>query len=148
MPNITRLTVFRWRFVLPRSRSLSEGTRSYGRLVTIYQSALLFFRCLKLKKETLLPSETSLIMYKSKPNNAVEDLESARLILRSVQYESFRFLWPCIVSKFWSEIENQQDATVRCLLSTLSQHVSGIIMPIFRRTRRVLLHVLFSWRWA
>ena len=42
MPNITRLTVFRWRFVLPRSRSLSEGTRSYGRLVTIYQSALLF----------------------------------------------------------------------------------------------------------
>jgi len=31
---------------------------------------------------------------------------------------------------------------VRCLLSTLSQHVSGIIMPIFRRPRRVLLHVV------
>jgi len=41
----------------------------------------------------------------------------------------FRFLWRCIVSKLWSERENQQDETVRCLLSTLSQHVSGIIMP-------------------
>ena len=30
----------------------------------------------------------------------------------------FSFLWPCIVSKLWSERENQQDATVRCLLST------------------------------
>ena len=40
------------------------------------------------------------------------------------------------------ERENQQDATIRCLLSTLSQHVSGIIMPIFRRPRRVLLHVV------
>ena len=39
--------------------------------------------------------------------------------------------------KLWSERENQQDATVRCLLSTLSQHVSGIIMPIFRRTKTV-----------
>ena len=55
---------------------------------------------------------------------------------------SFRFLWPCIVSKLWSERENQQDATVRYLLSIFSQHVSGIIMPIFRRTRRVLLHVV------
>ena len=27
-------------------------------------------------------------------------------------------------------------ATVRCLFLTISQHVSGIIMPIFRRTRR------------
>jgi len=41
------------------------------------------------------------------------------------------------------ERENQQDATIRCLLSTLSQNVSGIIMPIFRRTKdRVLLHVV------
>ena len=55
---------------------------------------------------------------------------------------NFRFLWPCIVSKLWSERENRQDATVRCLLSTLSQHVSGIIMPIFRTTRRVLLNVV------
>jgi len=30
----------------------------------------------------------------------------------------FRFLWPCIVSKVWRERENQQDATIRCLLST------------------------------
>ena len=52
---------------------------------------------------------------------------------------------PTITSQFsslWSERENQQDATVRCILSILSQHVSGIIMPIFRRTRRVLLHVV------
>jgi len=35
------------------------------------------------------------------------------------------------------ERENQQDATIRCLLSTLSQHVSGIIMPIFKRTKTV-----------
>jgi len=46
------------------------------------------------------------------------------------------------MSKLWSERENQQDATVRCLLSTLSQHVSGIIIPIFRRPRHVLLHVV------
>jgi len=39
--------------------------------------------------------------------------------------------------KLWRVRENQQDATIRCLLSTLSQHVSGIIMPIFRRTKTV-----------
>ena len=26
--------------------------------------------------------------------------------------------WPCIVSKVWREKKNQQDATIRCLLST------------------------------
>ena len=62
------------------------------------------------------------------------------VVLVVVSHKICRFLWPCIVSKLWSEIENQQDATVRCLLSILSQHISGIIMPIFRRTRRVLLH--------
>jgi len=36
-----------------------------------------------------------------------------------------------------TELENKQDATVRCLLSTPSQHVSGIIMPIFRRRKTV-----------
>jgi len=51
-------------------------------------------------------------------------------------------MWPCIVSKLWSERENQQDARVRCLFLTISQHVSGIIMPIFMRTRRMLLHVV------
>jgi len=35
------------------------------------------------------------------------------------------------------ERENQLVATIRCLLSTLSQHVSGIIMLIFRRTTTV-----------
>ena len=38
---------------------------------------------------------------------------------------SFRFMWPCIVSKLWRERENQQVATIRYLLSTLFQHVSG-----------------------
>ena len=38
--------------------------------------------------------------------------------------------------------ENTNKMQQLCLLSTLSQHVSGIIMPIFRRTRRVLLHVV------
>ena len=37
--------------------------------------------------------------------------------------------------------ENQQDATIRCLL-LLSQHVSDIIMPIFRRTKALLLHLV------
>jgi len=60
-----------------------------------------------------------------------------------LHFLSFRFLWPCIVSKLWSERENQQDATVRCLLSIFSQQVLGIIMPIFRRTRHVLLHVVY-----
>jgi len=82
----------------------------------------------------------------------------------------FRFLWPCIVSKLWRERENQQDATIRCLLSTLSLHVSGIIMPTFTVLapynaaphNRYQPHPaepaqhntcsntrsLFSWRWA
>ena len=62
----------------------------------------------------------------------------------------FRFRWPCIMSKLWSERENQQDATVRCLFSTISQHVSGIIMPIFRRTRRITARGVlrwFCWMW-
>jgi len=63
-----------------------------------------------------------------------------KIEINSIQI--FSFLWPCIVSKLWSEIENQPDATVRCLLSILPQHFSVIIMPIFRRTRRVLLHVV------
>ena len=33
------------------------------------------------------------------------------------KYGSFRFLWPCIVSKVWRE-KNHQDATIRCLLLT------------------------------
>ena len=42
-----------------------------------------------------------------------------------------------ILATLWSERESQQDATVRCLFLTISQHVSGIIMPIFRRTKTV-----------
>jgi len=62
---------------------------------------------------------------------------------------NFNYLFPvsvcvslCHMSKLASKVkcqerENQQDAAIRCLLSTSSQHVSGIIMPIFRRTKTV-----------
>ena len=70
-------------------------------------------------------------------------------LIFSTESRSFRFLWPCIVSKLWSERENQQDATVRCLLSILSQHVSGIIMPQENKTYVTACGVLhwFCWMW-
>ena len=47
----------------------------------------------------------------------------------------FRLLWPCIMNVVWTE-RNQQDATnLMFIIKLLSQHVSGIIMPIIRRTR-------------
>ena len=65
-------------------------------------------------------------------------------VSRNWWYESEPPLKPSPLTcyRLWSERENQQDATVRCLFLTISQYVSDIIMPIFRRTRRVLLHVL------
>jgi len=43
--------------------------------------------------------------------------------------------------------ENQQDAiNLMFILKLLSQHVSGIIMPIFRRTRlRSTAHGVLHW---
>jgi len=61
-------------------------------------------------------------------------------IMRSLSFEtswfiSFRILWPCIVNTRWRERTNKM-RLIRCLLSNfLSQHVSGIIMPIIRGTR-------------
>ena len=52
------------------------------------------------------------------------------------QQLKFRFLWPCIVSKVWRERKNQQDATIRCLSTSVST-CFGHIMPIFRRTKTV-----------
>jgi len=46
----------------------------------------------------------------------------------------FRFLWLCIMNVGWRE-RNQQDAINLMFIEVLSQHVSGIIMPIIRRTR-------------
>jgi len=47
----------------------------------------------------------------------------------------FRFLWRCIVNIRWRERTNKMQL-IRCLLSNfLSQHVSGIIMPIIRGIR-------------
>ena len=68
------------------------------------------------------------------------------LIVREVAHTKVTvFLVYIVCMRSFSEItcflkrerENQQDATIRCLLSTLSQHVSGIIMPFFRKTKTV-----------
>ena len=49
--------------------------------------------------------------------------------------DAFRLLWPCIMNVGWRE-RNQRDATtLMFIIKLLSQHVSGIIMPIIRRTR-------------
>ena len=47
-----------------------------------------------------------------------------------ILFTNFRLVWPCIMNVGWRE-RNQQDATIKLL----SQHVSGIIMPIIRRIR-------------
>ena len=68
-----------------------------------------------------------------------------------MSYTYFRLLWPCIMNVGWRE-RNQQDATnLAFIIKLLSQHVSGIIMPIIRRTRACtaaygVLHWL-CWLW-
>ena len=59
-----------------------------------------------------------------------------RLIIYCQVIDSnFRLLWPCIMNIRWRE-RNQQDATnLMFIIKLLSQHVSGIIMPIIRLTR-------------
>jgi hypothetical protein len=52
---------------------------------------------------------------------------------------TFRFLWPCIVSKVWRE-KIEQDATIRYLLLTSVSTCFGHHYPIFRRTKTLLLH--------
>ena len=48
---------------------------------------------------------------------------------------NFRLLWPCIMNVGWRK-RNQQDATnLMFIIKLLSPRVSGIIMPIIRRTR-------------
>ena len=64
-------------------------------------------------------------------------------------YIFFRLLWPCIMNAGWRE-RNQQDATnLMFIIKLLSQHVSGIIMPIVRRTRvcTAAYGVLHWWWW-
>ena len=61
-------------------------------------------------------------------------------------YGRFRLLWPCIMNVGWRE-RNQQDATnLMFIIKLLSQHVSGIIMSIIRRTRVFTLHSAHSLR--
>jgi hypothetical protein len=52
----------------------------------------------------------------------------------------FRLLWPCIMNLGWRE-RDQQDATnLMFIIKLLSQHVSGIIKPIIRRTLHIPSH--------
>ena len=61
----------------------------------------------------------------------------------------FRLLWPCIMNVGWRE-RNQQDATnLMFIIKLLSQHVSGIIMPIIRRTRVcTAAYGVLHWLWC
>ena len=58
---------------------------------------------------------------------------------------SFMFLWPCIVSKAWGKKTNKMQqyrwfiVNYGCWVLTMSQHVSGIFMPIIRSKDHVLL---------
>ena len=53
----------------------------------------------------------------------------------AITHTFFRLLWPCIMNVGWRE-RNQQDATnPMFVIKLLSEHVSGIIMLIIRRTR-------------
>ena len=61
---------------------------------------------------------------------------------------NFRLVWPCIMNVGWRE-RNQQDATnLMFITKLLSQHVSGIIMPIIRRTRVcTATYGVLHWLW-
>ena len=61
---------------------------------------------------------------------------------------NFRLFWPCIMNVGWRE-RNQQDATnLMFIIKRLSQHVSGIIMPIIRRTRVcTAAYGVLHWSW-
>ena len=71
--------------------------------------------------------------------------------VRGIGRTNFRLLWPCIMNVGWRE-RDQQDATyLMFIMKLLSQHVSGIIMPIIRRTSVCtaaygVLHLLW-WLW-
>jgi len=54
---------------------------------------------------------------------------------RTRDFWSIRFLWPCIVNIRWRERTNKMQLIWSLLSNFLSQHVSGIIMPIIRRIR-------------
>ena len=60
----------------------------------------------------------------------------------------FRLLWPCIMNVGWRE-RNQQDATnLMFIIKLLYEHVSGIIMPIIRRTRVcTAAYGVLHWLW-
>jgi len=55
----------------------------------------------------------------------------------------FSFLWPCIVSKVWRQRKTNKMQQSNVYYQLLSQHVSGIIMPICSRSKTVLLHVVY-----
>ena len=63
----------------------------------------------------------------------------------------FRFLWPCIVSEVWRERENQQDATIRCLLltfvSTCFGHHYAHLQENKDRVTAYSVLLWFCWMW-
>ena len=72
---------------------------------------------------------------------------STTTIYLCYKHRDFMFLWPCIVSKAWGKKTNKMQqyrwfiVNYGCWLMTMSQHVSGIFMPIFRSKDHVLLHM-------
>jgi hypothetical protein len=73
------------------------------------------------------------------------DSECVLLVAGTECCVSFRFLWPCIVSKIWKEKTNKMQELDVYYYYLLSQRVSGIIMPIFRRLKALLLHLVLFW---
>ena len=62
--------------------------------------------------------------------------------------EYFRLLWPCIMNVGWRERNQQYAINLMFIIKLLSQHVSGIIMPIIRRTRVcTAAYGVLHWLW-
>jgi len=64
---------------------------------------------------------------------------------------TFRFLWPCIVSKVWRERKNQQGSTIRCLLltsvSTCFGHHYAQLQENKDRVTAFGVLLWFCWMW-
>jgi len=62
--------------------------------------------------------------------------------------QNFRLLWPCIMNVGWRERNQQDENNLMFIIKLLSQHVSGIIMPIIRRTRVcTAAYGVLHWLW-
>ena len=62
--------------------------------------------------------------------------------------EDFRLSWLCIMNVGWRERNRQYATNLMFIIKLLSQHVSGIIMPIIRRTRVcTAAYGVLHWLW-